>query len=134
MSQSFPGGASGKERACQCRRRRRRRRWGFSPWMGKIPCRGGMATHSSILAWRIPWTGTWQATVYRVAQSQTDWSNLACTHADKSQLGLSSVLKGSRLLGLLVTFLCTFGGTVILIRPFWLWEFKYALKQRKCIS
>ena len=32
----FPGGASGKEPACQCRRRKRR---GFSPWVGKIPCR-----------------------------------------------------------------------------------------------
>ena len=28
----------------------------------------GMATHSSILAWRIPWTGTWQATVRGVAR------------------------------------------------------------------
>jgi len=27
---------------------------GFDPWVGKIPWRGGMATHSSILAWRIP--------------------------------------------------------------------------------
>ena len=27
----FPGGTSGKERACQCRRRR------FHPWVGKIP-------------------------------------------------------------------------------------------------
>ena len=32
----------------------------------------GMATHSSILAWRIPWTkGGLQATVHRVAKSQT---------------------------------------------------------------
>ena len=29
---------------------------GFSPWVGKIPLEKGMATHSSILAWRIPWT------------------------------------------------------------------------------
>ena len=29
-----------------------------------------MATHSSILAWEIPWTGTWQATVHGVAKSQ----------------------------------------------------------------
>ena len=43
-----PGGASGKEAACTCRRHRRR---GFDPWVGKIPWR----THSSILAWRIPW-------------------------------------------------------------------------------
>ena len=28
----------------------------FDPWVGKIPWREGMATHSSILAWRIPWT------------------------------------------------------------------------------
>ena len=39
----FPGGASGKEPACQCRR-----------WAG--PLEEGMATHSSILAGRIPWT------------------------------------------------------------------------------
>ena len=30
-----------------------------------------MATHSSILAWRIPGTGAWWAAVYGVAQSQT---------------------------------------------------------------
>ena len=30
---------------------------GFDPWVGKIPWRRGYtATHSSILAWRIPWT------------------------------------------------------------------------------
>ena len=48
----FPGGASGKELACQCRRRKR---CGFGPsW--EDPLEEGMATHSSILAWRIPWT------------------------------------------------------------------------------
>ena len=26
------------------------------------PLKKGMATHCSILAWRIPWTGTWWAT------------------------------------------------------------------------
>ena len=30
----FPGGASGKEPACQCRRCKR---CGFYPWVGKIP-------------------------------------------------------------------------------------------------
>ena len=30
----FPGGASGKEPACQ---RRRHKRQGFHPWVGKIP-------------------------------------------------------------------------------------------------
>ena len=32
----FPGGASGKEPACQCRRHKRCR---FNPWVGKIPWR-----------------------------------------------------------------------------------------------
>ena len=32
----FPGGASGKEPACQCRRHKRH---GFDPWVGKIPWR-----------------------------------------------------------------------------------------------
>ena len=43
----FPGGASGKDNACQCRR--------HPGDVGLIPG-GGMATHSSIIAWRIPWT------------------------------------------------------------------------------
>ena len=32
------------------------RRPGFDGWVGKIPLEKGMATHSDILAWRIPWT------------------------------------------------------------------------------
>ena len=40
------------------------------------PQEEGMATHSSILGWRILWTeepiAYWQATVHRVAQSQTE--------------------------------------------------------------
>ena len=44
-----------KEPACQyqCRRRKRFR---VDPWVGKIPLEKEMATHSSILAWKIPWT------------------------------------------------------------------------------
>ena len=41
---------SGKESACQCRRHE------FDPWVGKIPWKKKIATHSSILAWEIPWT------------------------------------------------------------------------------
>ena len=38
----------------------------------KDPLQEGMATHSNILAWRIPMdTGTWQATIHGVAKSQT---------------------------------------------------------------
>ena len=40
----------GKESACQGRRRR------FDVWVGKSPLEKEMAAHSSILAWRIPWT------------------------------------------------------------------------------
>ena len=31
-------------------------RLGFDPWVGKIPLEKSMATHSSVLAWTIPWT------------------------------------------------------------------------------
>ena len=34
-----------------------------------------MATHSWILAWRIPRTGVWRATVHRVTKSWTQLSN-----------------------------------------------------------
>ena len=44
----FPGGSGHKKSACKCRRR------GFNPWVGKIPLEKEKATHSSILAWRIP--------------------------------------------------------------------------------
>ena len=34
----------------------RPRRCRFDPWVGKIPWREGMANHSTILSWRVPWT------------------------------------------------------------------------------
>ena len=44
----------------------------FNPLVGKIPLEEEMATHSSISAWRIPWTrGAWWAMVHGVAKSQT---------------------------------------------------------------
>ena len=49
----FPGGVSGKEPTCQCRRCK-------ETWVRSLgredPLEEGTATHSSILAWRIPWT------------------------------------------------------------------------------
>ena len=46
---NFPSGSYG--RAClQCRRP------GFDPWVGKDSLEEEMASHSSILAWKIPWT------------------------------------------------------------------------------
>ena len=42
----------------------------FDPWVRKIPPEEGMATHSSILTWRIPWTeepgGLWSIGSHRV--------------------------------------------------------------------
>ena len=42
---TFPGGSAGKESACNV---------GHLGW--EDPQEKGMATHFSILAWRIPWT------------------------------------------------------------------------------
>jgi len=47
----LPRWHNGKESTYQCRRCKRR---GFNPWVGKIPLEEEMATHSSILAWKIP--------------------------------------------------------------------------------
>ena len=58
--------------------------------MGSIPgsgrsLEGGMATHSSILAWRIPMDrGAWQAAVHRVAQSRTQLKRLSM-HASNAK-------------------------------------------------
>ena len=48
----FLGGATGKEPTCQCKRYEMKVQ--FLGW--EDPLEEGMATHSSILAWRIPWT------------------------------------------------------------------------------
>ena len=60
----FPGGSESKESACN------------AGDLGSIPgwedpMEEGMATHSSILAWRIPMDrGAWQATVHGVTKSR----------------------------------------------------------------
>ena len=68
----FPGGASGKEPACQCRRHKRLR---FD--LGREdPLEKEMATHSSILAWRVPWTEeSGRLWSMRVTKSQTGLSD-----------------------------------------------------------
>ena len=62
----FPGGASGKELACHCRRGERQ----VGSLGGEDPLEQGMATHSSIRAWRLhPLDrGAWQTAVHRVAK------------------------------------------------------------------
>ena len=49
-------------------------------WVGSLgwedPLEEGMATHSSILAWRIPMDrGAWQAEVHRVTKSRIQLSD-----------------------------------------------------------
>ena len=51
MHWGFPVGTSGKEPACQCGRYETR----VQPLGQEDPLEKEMATHSSILAWRIPW-------------------------------------------------------------------------------
>ena len=65
----FPGGSDSEESACN------EGDWVRSlGWEG--PLEEGMATHSSILAWRIPMDrGAWQATVDGVKKSWTQLSD-----------------------------------------------------------
>ena len=55
-----------------------------------------MATYSSILAWRIPWTplrGSWKATVHKVAEGQTRLSDFTFTfhfHALEKEMATHS--------------------------------------------
>ena len=57
----------------------------------------GTATHSSIPAWRIPWTeGAWQATVHRVTQSWTQLKRLGTHIINKDLLCSSGMLNVMR--------------------------------------
>ena len=61
---AFPGGSDGEESACSA-----------GMWLLSLgqenPLEKGMATHSTILAWRIPMDrGAWQAAVHGARKSQ----------------------------------------------------------------
>ena len=91
----FIVGASGEEPTYQCQRHKR---CGFNPWVGKIPWRREwLATHSSILAWRAPWTvepGRLQ--FMGLQRGRHNWSDLAHTHTWSVLLGdQSSQMKNS---------------------------------------
>ena len=60
----LPGGASGKESACQCRRRKGH---GFNPWLGKNPWRRGWQLTPVFM----PGESHEMATVQSIAKSQT---------------------------------------------------------------
>ena len=64
----IPGGASGKQSACQCRRHKRR---GFDPWVRKIPWRrAGNPLQYSCLENPMD-RGAWWVTVHSVAKLDT---------------------------------------------------------------
>ena len=49
-----------------------------------------MGTHSSILAWKIPWTGAWQATVCGVTKNQTLLSDQIVTRESERSAPFSN--------------------------------------------
>ena len=66
----FPGGSDGKESICNVGD------LGLIPGLGRswriLEILDGVATHSSILAWRIPMDrGAWKDPVHRITKSQT---------------------------------------------------------------
>ena len=77
----FPGGASGKEQACQCRRHKRRR---FNPWVGKIPWRRARQPTPVLLPTESH-GGAWCAKIHKVKKS---WARLKwlSMHTKKSVL------------------------------------------------
>jgi len=82
----FPGGASGKEPACQFRRHKRS---GLASLNGENPLEEGMATYSSILAWRIPKIeepGGLQSIALQRVDHDMPWSNCVCCYWSPSVL------------------------------------------------
>ena len=71
----FPQWLSHKKLHLQCRSCRRHR---FRPWVRKMPWRRAWQPHSSILAWRIPWTEE-PAGLHSMGSQRAghDWSDLA---------------------------------------------------------
>ena len=61
-----------------------------------------MATHSSVLAWRIPWMGgAWWGTVYGVAQSRTRLKRLSSSSREErpGQVCLQIAVEGGLKVG-----------------------------------
>ena len=91
--QGFPGGASGKEPACQCRRQKRHR---FDPWVRNISPRGrdGNPLQCSYLGNPVDWEA-WQPTVHGVTKSCT-WLKQLNTHSHEAADGPTTVLHSQR--------------------------------------
>ena len=74
---------SGQESTCSARGS------GFDLCAGEDPLGKGMAAHSSILAWRVPWTE--EPTVHGVAEESDATERLALTHLLCGMLGMHTV-------------------------------------------
>ena len=69
MCVGFPGGASGKEPACQCRQMLETRKQSFD---GEDPLEEGMESSLQYFCLKNPnYRGAWWATVHSVTKSQT---------------------------------------------------------------
>ena len=106
----FPGDTSGKEPACHCRR--------HETWIWSLgwedPLEGKMTIHSSILAWRIPWTEETGGLQFTGHKNWT-WLKQLCIHAcmlhgRKAMKNLDSILKITGIT--LLTKVCTIKGMV----------------------
>ena len=72
----IPGGSVGKESACNAGDLGSELgRPKFEPLGQEDPLEKEIATHSSILAWRIPWTEELGGSVHAVAKSRTRMSD-----------------------------------------------------------
>ena len=95
----FPDGSVGKESACNT---------GDTGDVGLIPGQEDplekeMATHSSILAWKIPWTGAWWTVVHGVTKSWT-WIS---THTDRlTPLSTTEILRSWNLPSFCLSWCC----------------------------
>ena len=89
--QGFPGGANGKEPACQ---HRRCKRGGLDPGWGRAPGGGhGNPLQYACLESPVD-TGAWQATVHRVAQSETQSDLAGSTY----HVGSPGMLQGTNII------------------------------------
>ena len=75
-----PGGASGKEPACQCRRRTG---CGFHPWVGKIPWRRAWQPTPVFLPGGSNGQGSLEGFSPKVAQSQTWLKRLSSSRGNR---------------------------------------------------
>ena len=85
-----PGGFSGLKKKKKCLPMQETEETWVGSLGGEDPLKEGIATHSSILAWRISWTeGPGRLRSIGLQRVGYDWSNLAHTHAHMCNLQLA---------------------------------------------